>query len=373
VLDLEAGVDLEEPEPAVAIEEELDGCGVDEPGDRRRPGGGGVQRAPLIGGEAGRRRLLDELLMAPLERTVALAERHDPAVGITDQLNLDMAGRPNLALDVDRAVAEHRAGLGGSGGQRGGQVIRCQHPSHPTAAASRRGLDEQRKPDALGLGDDRSSVVRPVDRRRLEGTRDDRHARRRRAPSAGELVAERRDRRARRPDERETGVLDRAGKLGPLGKEPVAGMDRLGTGSRGGVEDRVDAQVALGRGRRPEPNRLVGGADVLRGRVCIAEDGNRFDPELVARPDDPDGNLAAVRDKDAPERRPPPSCVFAQRRRGGRGHSGMFPCFFGGLVSRLSARSSRAAISRGRVSDGRMTSSTYPRAAAMYGFANRSS
>ena len=39
-------------------------------------------------------------------------------------------------------------------------------------------------------------------------------------------------------------------------------------------------------------------------------------------------------------------------------HSGMFPCFFGGFVSRLSASISSAAISRGRVSDGRMTSST---------------
>ena len=39
-------------------------------------------------------------------------------------------------------------------------------------------------------------------------------------------------------------------------------------------------------------------------------------------------------------------------------HSGRFPCFFGGLRSRLDASVSSASISRGRVSRGSMMSST---------------
>src|SRR5699024_6053977 len=65
-------------------------------------------------------------------------------------------------------------------------------------------------------------------------------------------------------------------------------------------------------------------------------------------------------------------------RRGGAGgplgaHSGMFPCFLVGSVSRLvrSARSARA-TSR-RVSAGRITPSIQPRSAAVYGVANCSS
>src|SRR5439155_5341460 len=52
--------------------------------------------------------------------------------------------------------------------------------------------------------------------------------------------------------------------------------------------------------------------------------------------------------------------------------SGMLPCLRRGLVSRLPARERSAAMSFGRVSRGSITSSTYPRAAATYGFAKRS-
>ena len=51
-------------------------------------------------------------------------------------------------------------------------------------------------------------------------------------------------------------------------------------------------------------------------------------------------------------------------------YSGIFPCFFGGFLSRLPSSISSAAISRRRVSWGAITASTYPRSAAIYGFAN---
>ena len=48
-------------------------------------------------------------------------------------------------------------------------------------------------------------------------------------------------------------------------------------------------------------------------------------------------------------------------------HNGIFPCFFGGLRSRLPRSIRSASISRGRLSRGSITSSMYPRAAAAYG------
>ena len=48
----------------------------------------------------------------------------------------------------------------------------------------------------------------------------------------------------------------------------------------------------------------------------------------------------------------------------------MFPCFFGGFLSRLVSRPASAAISLARVWRGRITSSMKPRAAATYGLAN---
>lgn len=48
-----------------------------------------------------------------------------------------------------------------------------------------------------------------------------------------------------------------------------------------------------------------------------------------------------------------------------RGHSGMLPCLRFGRSTRLSCNVSSASMSLGRVSSGRMTSSMYPRAAAL--------
>src|SRR5579884_1655319 len=47
------------------------------------------------------------------------------------------------------------------------------------------------------------------------------------------------------------------------------------------------------------------------------------------------------------------------------GHSGMFPCFFGGSWAILRSSSRRAVATYPRVCDGGITASTYPRSAAM--------
>ena len=136
-------------------------------------------------------------------------------------------------------------------------------------------------------------------------------------------------------------------------------MDRLGAGRQGGVDDRIDAQVALGRRRRSEADRGIRHRDMHRVGVGVAVDGDRFHAQVVAGADEPDGDLPAVRDEDATERRGGHAAAPSLRKDGRRdAQSGMLPCFFRGFVSRLSASIASAAISRGRVSDGLMTSST---------------
>ena len=53
-------------------------------------------------------------------------------------------------------------------------------------------------------------------------------------------------------------------------------------------------------------------------------------------------------------------------------HSGIFPCFLGGFLSRLFSSAASAVINLSRVSLGSITASMKPRFAAMYGFANLS-
>src|SRR5262249_24882925 len=85
-------------------------------------------------------------------------------------------------------------------------------------------------------------------------------------------------------------------------------------------------------------------------------DRDRGDPELAAGADHAHRDLAAVGDE--------------QLREAARAQSGMFPCLRGGLRSRLLRAISSPATIFLRVLRGSITSSTKPRSAATYGFAN---
>src|SRR5579875_3243759 len=110
VLDLEPGVHLQEVELPVLVEE-LDGAGVGVvagPGDPHRRLAHGP--ADLVG-EVGSRALLDELLVAALAGAVALAQPHDVAVAVRQDLHLDMPRPGQVALEVDLVPPEGRLGL----------------------------------------------------------------------------------------------------------------------------------------------------------------------------------------------------------------------------------------------------------------------
>ena len=68
-----------------------------------------VQGQACLAGEPRRRRLLDELLVAALDRAVALADGHDGPARVAEQLDLDVSCRADLPFEVDRPVAERRS------------------------------------------------------------------------------------------------------------------------------------------------------------------------------------------------------------------------------------------------------------------------
>jgi hypothetical protein len=122
VLDLQPRVHLHEPEPVGpqmrAIDDELDraGAGI---ADRLR---GLHRRSPHrrahLRRHAGRGRLLDHLLVAALQRAVALEQVHGVAVVVAEHLDLDMARRGDVFLDEHRVVAEGRGRLAARRSQR---------------------------------------------------------------------------------------------------------------------------------------------------------------------------------------------------------------------------------------------------------------
>jgi hypothetical protein len=235
VLDLETGVDLEEEELAgVVVDEELDRAGrlIADPG--REPQGRGAHLGPAGGVERRRGGFLDDLLVTALDGAVTLAEVHQGAVVVAEDLDLDVAGPSDVALDEHGGVSEAGLGLAASGSQRIGEIGGVVHQAHALAPASGGGLDHQREPDGRCVGG-----VGRGRQHRDAGLGGD--------GLGGELVAHRGDGLGCRPDPDEPGADDGVGEACVLRQEPVARMDGVGTGLPGGSNDVVGVEIGAGR------------------------------------------------------------------------------------------------------------------------------
>ena len=228
--------------------------------------------------------------MAPLDRALALAEREHAAVLVAEHLDLDVPSGHERLLEVERAVRERSLRLGAGRRVRRLEPVGLVDQPHPLAAAARGRLQQDREAELLG-GDPHLG-----ERGAALGARHERHVRRLHLRLGAGLVAHPLHHVRARPDEDELVVLARSHEGGVLGEEAVTGMNRLAAGRLGRGDHVRDAQVALRRGRRADADGPVGEADVKRVAVGGRVDGDGFGAELVDRADDPDGDLAAVRD-----------------------------------------------------------------------------
>ncbi len=135
VLDLEAAVHLDEVRLALGAEQELErprALVADESAGTRDG------RLELLAGLRRERRggrLLHELLVTALDRALALAEREHAALRVAEHLDLDVPGRGDHLLEVERAVAEGGLRLRRRGGER---VVETGRVVDAAASPSRR-------------------------------------------------------------------------------------------------------------------------------------------------------------------------------------------------------------------------------------------
>jgi hypothetical protein len=216
--------------------------------------------------------------VAALQRAVALAEMDAVAIGIEQDLDLDVTRALEEPLEDEAVIAERRVGLPSGGRELGRQIRAIPHGPHALAPATGRRLDEDRVADPLrGPLQGRVTLVRAVVA--LDG-RDPETAR---ELPRGRLVAHRPDRRRGRSDPADPGREDGLGEGGVLGEEPESRVDGVCVRGHGGRHDRCDVE------------------EVERGRpVGRWDDGD--DPESIARPGDPGGDLAAVGDEHTADR-----------------------------------------------------------------------
>ena len=146
VLDLEAGVHLEEVELAgVVVEQELHGAGVGVADVAGEVDGRGGDRGALLVGERRRGRLLEHLLVPALGRAVALVEVEHGAVVVADHLHLDVAAALDVLLDEHGVVAEGAQRLALRGGDRLVHLVAAERttrmplPPPPAAALTSTG------------------------------------------------------------------------------------------------------------------------------------------------------------------------------------------------------------------------------------------
>ena len=150
MFDLQARVHLQEVEALVLAGDEFDRAGgIVVHGFRQRD----RLLAHLAAGglvEQRRRRFLDDLLVAALDRTFALAEIDHVAMLVAQHLDFDVAGIDDEFFDEDAVVAERGFGFGlGEVEAFGDLGLRMRDP-HALAAAAGGGLDHHGIADLVG-------------------------------------------------------------------------------------------------------------------------------------------------------------------------------------------------------------------------------
>ena len=150
MLDLQPRVHLEEVEALVLAGDEFDRAGgIVVHGFRQRD----RLLAHLAAGglvEQRRRRLLDHLLIAALDRTFALAEIDHVAMLVAEHLDFDVAGIDDEFLDEDAVVAERGFGFGLGEIKTFGDFGRRMRDPHALAAAAGGRLDHHGIADLVG-------------------------------------------------------------------------------------------------------------------------------------------------------------------------------------------------------------------------------
>ena len=138
-------------------------------------------------------------------------------------LGLDVPGIVEVALDEALAPSERGNSLAHGGIEQLGDLLDGAGDLEAATAAPEGSLDRNREPVLLGEGDDLIGTVHRVGcswHLRGTGLLGD--------VASRHLVAERPDRRGRRPDPGEPGVDHGLGEVGILGEEAVPGMDGIG-------------------------------------------------------------------------------------------------------------------------------------------------
>ena len=295
VLDLQAGVDLQEVEVPGCVEKELGRAGVGIAGSAGETEGSGRHAAAQFGGQTGGGALLNDLLMTALDGAVTLAEVQRGAVGVGDDLHFDVAPADDRAFQEEGAVAEGGLGFPARGGERVRQCVGVIDDAHAPAAPTGGGFNHDGKSEGGDARQKGGVVVRSG-----KAGEDWQIVVASEAASGG-LVADEAQSGGRGTDEDDAGLGAGRGEGRVFREESIAGMDGGRAAVAGGLDEGRDGEIALCGCGGTDAHRFIGGAHVESSAVGVGVDGDRRDAEPLAGPDDAKGDLAAVGDEELRE------------------------------------------------------------------------
>ena len=293
VLDLDARVHFDEHVLAGAlpdrVDQEFDRAGVDVVQRLRELHGVPVQRLPDAFVEVRGRRDLNHLLVAALDGAVALEEVHDVALGVGQDLDLDVARAQDGLLEEHGGVPERGVGFAHGGLQGLRERFAGVHAAHAAPAAAGNGLGEDREADLVRGGDQFVQVLRGLaglehGNTGLAG-----------GLEGGDLVARKFQDLRRRADERDAGLLGGPRQARVLGEEAVAGVDGVCSGLLGDPHYLVNVEIRPDRvPLLADQIRLVGLLAVNRVAVLVGKHSDGLGTQLVARAESANRDFAAI-------------------------------------------------------------------------------
>jgi hypothetical protein len=300
MLDLDARIDLDEVESArVGVHEKLDRAGAPVLGrlaDRKRRVAEGLADRRI---EIGRRRALDDFLVAPLNRAVAFEEVNQAAVGVAQKLHFDVPGAPDELLQIDFILAEGGLGFPFACLDRVEEFVLAFDRPHAPAAAAPGRLEHD------GIADCRRQALHfiRVVRKRF-GRGHDGRADGDREVARGDLVAERAHRLGPGSDEENAVVGAGFREFRALRQKAVTGMDSVDFRGDRDPHHLFDREVGLERSKMqfagsaaPDKIGFVRLEAVERELVLLGVDCHGLDAELRGGAEHADRDLAAVGDE----------------------------------------------------------------------------
>ncbi len=297
MLHLQARVHFHEPEavclqPFRGIGNELDGTGADVTDGLGRLHRRLAHRLAHRVGHARRCGFLDHLLMAALQRAIALKQMDDIAVTVPKHLHLNMPWAGDVFLDQHARIAEGRLAFALRAFQRGGEILCVIDAAHAFAAAAGHRLDENRIADLARFAGQmfRGLVVAQVARH--HGDTGFCHER-----LGAILQSHRTDGAGGRADEDDPGSGAGFREFCVLGEEAIAGMDRFGAGLLGGGKNGVGAQIGLADGCGTDMHGFVRHRHMQRIGIGVGIDGDGAQAHAACGADNAAGDLTAISDQ----------------------------------------------------------------------------